>query len=773
VLAPAALDFREFRSATSGRPLEWKLRWALGSPAHNTSRTPTGRAAVDYARPAWRRQKELPTMTRRNAVISILLAGLVSAAVADRSGRRGADRPLEEPVSLPKYMTAEEKLLPLPAPVRDGRPPSGDIHCAAEYEPCEGIFFAWEGYTSLLTEMTVTITNEDPIATVYMVVDSTSEQNTARSTLQGAGADIDRVEFIIRATDTVWIRDYGPRFIFEDGIRAIVDHNYNRPRPNDNALNDYVATLWGEPAYDIPLTHGGGNFHLFANGDAFMSELILSENPGLTEQQVIDYYAQYQGVNLTITDALPTYVDSTQHIDMWMLPVADNKIIIGEYTFDPPQQITDQVAADLTSAGYTVYRTPGWTSGGTHYTYTNAIILNDIVFVPKFNVSQDAQALAVFQQALPDKTCYQVDCSSIIHSAGAVHCICMHVPAYDLGPEPLVSISSPDGDEFWTVGQQYDITWNALDDGTITGIDILLSTDGGFTFPITVATGEADDGVYEWTVPNVNSEYCRIKVLAHDDEGYTGEDVSAANFTITPFGPEQVYLFNMDTDPLWTTEGSWAYGQPTGGGGQYGDPDPTSGYTGPNVYGYNLNGDYEADMIERHLTSGALDCADVAATTVSFWRWLGVETPTYDHAYFRVSNDGVNWTTIWQNAETISDGAWVYQEYDISAVADGSDTVYLRWTMGTTDYAWQYCGWNLDDIEIWGIVSDPYVQADMNCDGVVSAADIDPFVIALTGGQAAYEAQFPDCNFLNADCNDDGSVSAADIDPFVQILTGN
>jgi hypothetical protein len=65
-----------------------------------------------------------------------------------------------------------------------------------------------------------------------------------------------------------------------------------------------------------------------------------------------------------------------------------------------------------------------------------------------------------------------------------------------------------------------------------------------------------------------------------------------------------------------------------------------------------------------------------------------------------------------------------------------------------------------------------YNPGDLNCDGVVSPADIDPFVIALTDGQAAYEAQFPECNFFNADCNDDGIVSAADIDPFIGILIG-
>jgi thermitase len=66
-----------------------------------------------------------------------------------------------------------------------------------------------------------------------------------------------------------------------------------------------------------------------------------------------------------------------------------------------------------------------------------------------------------------------------------------------------------------------------------------------------------------------------------------------------------------------------------------------------------------------------------------------------------------------------------------------------------------------------------FPTGDMNCDGTVSAADIDGFVLALTGGAAGYGAAYPDCVFLNADCNDDGQVTAADIDGFVAILTGN
>lgn len=61
---------------------------------------------------------------------------------------------------------------------------------------------------------------------------------------------------------------------------------------------------------------------------------------------------------------------------------------------------------------------------------------------------------------------------------------------------------------------------------------------------------------------------------------------------------------------------------------------------------------------------------------------------------------------------------------------------------------------------------------DLNCDGVVDAFDIDPFVLALTD-PAAYSTAWPNCDRTLADCNGDGLVDAFDIDPFVDLLTGS
>jgi len=181
---------------------------------------------------------------------------------------------------------------------------------------------------------------------------------------------------------------------------------------------------------------------------------------------------------------------------------------------------------------------------------------------------------------------------------------------------------------------------------------------------------------------------------------YSPADAPATVYTAA-VGEFTIFMENdLDSDPGWTTAGQWAFGIPTGGGGEYGGPDPTSGHTGSDVYGYNLSGDYPNNLAETHLTSGAFDCTGKSGVHLKFWRWLGVEQPTYDHAYVRVSNDGTNWVTVWENTSEIADASWTEMDVDISAVADNQSTVYLRWTMGTTDVGWRYCGWNIDDIQL-------------------------------------------------------------------------
>jgi subtilisin family serine protease len=247
-----------------------------------------------------------------------------------------------------------------------------------------------------------------------------------------------------------------------------------------------------------------------------------------------------------------------------------------------------------------------------------------------------------------------------------------------------------------------------------------------------------------------------------------GGDSNVATVSITiASAPQALFSFPLDANPGWSTTGAWAYGHPTGGGSHL--KDPSNGHTGTNVYGYNLAGDYTNSMPARYLTTTALNCRDVTAAELRFWRWLAVEN--VDRAAVEISSDGTTWTTVWQNSTTISEGAWTQQVYSISAGADHQPTVYIRWVMGPTDVSVTYPGWNIDDIEVWGFAP-PHMVGDLNCDGEVNFADINPFVQILTD-LAGWQAAHPDCPMGNGDINGDGSVSFGDINPFVALLTGH
>ncbi|MGB2821988.1 MAG: Ig-like domain-containing protein, partial [Phycisphaerae bacterium] len=187
--------------------------------------------------------------------------------------------------------------------------------------------------------------------------------------------------------------------------------------------------------------------------------------------------------------------------------------------------------------------------------------------------------------------------------------------------------------------------------------------------------------------------------MNQDGDGTNGEAVDdryAATFEII----DALYFAGMDVDPGWSLGAGWQWGTPTGGGS--GEGDPTSGYTGPNVVGYNLSGDYPNNLSPpRYATTPGIDCSQAEDVTLSFYRWLGVESSYWDHADIYVSRNGMVWQPVWTNPDDdLMDAHWSYEEYDISAVADNQPTVYVRWSMGPTDESLTYPGWNLDDVMV-------------------------------------------------------------------------
>jgi hypothetical protein len=178
-----------------------------------------------------------------------------------------------------------------------------------------------------------------------------------------------------------------------------------------------------------------------------------------------------------------------------------------------------------------------------------------------------------------------------------------------------------------------------------------------------------------------------------------------ATVTITFSAVQTIYSADMNSNPGWSPEGQWQWGVPLGqgGGGGRGNHDPTGGFTGSAVLGYNLAGDYANNIAATQwVTTPAIDCSTFETVTLSFYRWLNVDAPDNDQAFVQISNDQLNWTIVWQNSVRVTDAAWTLQTFDVSTVAGHQPNVYLRWGLGPTNNNQAYSGWNIDDVLLTG-----------------------------------------------------------------------
>ena len=116
--------------------------------------------------------------------------------------------------------------------------------------------------------------------------------------------------------------------------------------------------------------------------------------------------------------------------------------------------------------------------------------------------------------------------------ASSTQTVTLLLDTADIEP-PVVVLTAPNGGEVWEQGSIQTITWTATDNLEVTSIDILLSRDGGLTFPDTLVWGVHDDGAFDWIVDQEPTTTARVKVVAFDRRGNNSNDASDTDFRIT------------------------------------------------------------------------------------------------------------------------------------------------------------------------------------------------------------------------------------------------
>jgi len=407
-----------------------------------------------------------------------------------------------DPNSLPIWLTEDEmqKLDEIGKNFQPTSPPPAPVRQPAEFEPMEGVLIRYSFGISyqIIAEMA-----ED--VNLVTIVASTSEKTYLQTQYQNYGIDLDHCSFLITPSDSYWTRDYGPWFIFKgNNEQGIVDFIYNRPRPND----DQIPTKYGLdqeiPIYAMALSTAGGNYMTDGQGIAISTNLVLSENPGLTQDQIKQMANDYLGIDTyhIVADVNGEYI---KHVDCWGKYLSPDTILIRQVPTSHTQYDEIEAAVDYFESQTSCYNTPYrvvrvYTPG--NEPYTNSLILNNKVLVPITGGSWDDEAIASYQTALPGYEVLGFTGSWV--SSDALHCRVMgitdrnmlyleHTPLYgqllgDSGVEIQVKIYAYSGEDivnantcvYWKVEggnwdtiqlqslgeNMYQATIPALDNGT-------------------------------------------------------------------------------------------------------------------------------------------------------------------------------------------------------------------------------------------------------------------------------------------------------------------
>jgi hypothetical protein len=250
------------------------------------------------------------------------------------------------------------------------------------------------------------------------------------------------------------------------------------------------------------------------------------------------------------------------------------------------------------------------------------------------------------------------------------------------------------------------------------------STGGDYTsVPMDVLASNSYNAVFP---PLDAGEVVSFYISAETDSNVVVTDPqnapSITYIAYSAFDHSVIYEDDFSSNKGWSGLGGqaeWTIGVAVGGKGHdyTGVPDPTTDHSlssDNQVLGNDLtveDGDSDPNIDDTYwITSPIINCSGYVGVNLRFFRWLGVGGNNddilvgldNDKAYIQ-AYDGNNWTTIFTNGPLGTDDMiWREKTYDISSMADGNHDFRLRFGLGTTNGRLDFCGWNIDDLEITG-----------------------------------------------------------------------
>lgn len=304
-----------------------------------------------------------------------------------------------------------------------------------EYEPVDNVLFGWSedawGYTPTFSTLVRETSYRSKVTVLHS---SATDLKPLRLELQHAGANLEAITFVQTPLDSMWMRDYGP-FVVRSPSRAreVVDFNYSRA--NDDIVPQVFAQQTQLATHTLPIEIEGGHLQADGTGRCILSEdaILRNRDLGIVDGEVERLLRQHLGCQtLVIVPVL--YGEETGHIDIFLYVTGPGHVLLGRYRNDEDgynARRLERTARLLRKAGFTISRVPMPSNRRRRIfrTYTNALAVEDAIFVPVYRSERryERVALRAFERAFPTRIVIPIEADEISELGGAIHCIAMTV----------------------------------------------------------------------------------------------------------------------------------------------------------------------------------------------------------------------------------------------------------------------------------------------------------------------------------------------------------
>lgn len=313
-------------------------------------------------------------------------------------------------------------------PQRDSitKSPVAPVHALGEWEEADAAMTLWNN-TSLLKALSEN-------GNVKIIADNKSDMQSWDGIIKSKGLVSSKFSYYTIPTNSMWVRDYGPWWIVDgEGKFGIVDTVYNRPRPLDDLVPDYIGKELNVPVYKPGLVHTGGNYYSDSLGNAFSSTLVFKENSKLGMAEVTKRMLDFLGIKKYTTSPLGENV-TIEHLDTFGKLVSPDTWVFSQFSPDSEFYKDSEKMVSILQSMKSPYGTPykihrlkmvnfsgQFIDDSEYRAYINSFVSNGALYFPAYGDKVDDEVKATYQAALPGYKIIGVDAQGT-EWGDSVHC---------------------------------------------------------------------------------------------------------------------------------------------------------------------------------------------------------------------------------------------------------------------------------------------------------------------------------------------------------------